>query len=100
MWVPENTIIPVGANTERPDYDYADGVTLQVFNVRDGADLRVEIPNVHGNIAAVFHCVRRGNTLRITREGMAKHPWSVQLRGMGKYDSIQAQSDQIEIELK
>jgi alpha-D-xyloside xylohydrolase len=98
LWVPENTIIPVGANTERPDYDYADGVSLHIFNVRDGADLKVEIPNAQGQIAATFHCTRRGKTLQITREG-ASGKWSALLRGAGKNAAVQAQSNEIEIEL-
>lgn len=97
MWVPENTVIPLGANAQRPDYDYADGVSLHVFNLRDGADLRVEVPDVHGQIAAVFHCARRGKTLRIKREG-ASGAWSVQLRGMA-VAPIAVESDQVEIEL-
>ncbi|RPI20613.1 MAG: alpha-xylosidase, partial [Chloroflexota bacterium] len=69
LWVPDNTVIPVGANAEKPDYDYAEGVTLHVFNLRDGADLRIEIPNVEGQISEVFHCTRQGEEVRIRREG-------------------------------
>jgi alpha-D-xyloside xylohydrolase len=98
LWVRENTILPVGANPQRPDYDYADGVSLHVFNVRDGADLRVEVPDAQGQIAAVFHCSRHGKTLKITREG-APGKWSVQLRGAANKPAIQAQSNQIEVEL-
>jgi alpha-D-xyloside xylohydrolase len=98
LWVRENTIIPVGANTERPDYNYADGVSLHIFNVRDGADLKVEIPNVQGQVAATFHCTRRGKTLRVTSED-AVGAWSIQLRGAGHHAAVQAQSNQIEIEL-
>ncbi len=99
LWVPENTIIPVGANAEHPDYDYADGVSLHIFNVRDGAELRVEIPDVQGQIAAVFHCSRRGKTLRITREGTAGK-WSAQLRGAGNHAVVQAQSNELILEIR
>lgn len=78
LWVKENTILPVGNNAERPDYDYADGVSLQVFHVADGATIDVEIPDIHGKIAATFHCVSSGDTLKITRSG-AKGKWSARL---------------------
>jgi alpha-D-xyloside xylohydrolase len=97
LWVRENTILPVGTNTQRPDYDYADGVCLHVFNMRDGADLRVEVPDTEGGIAAVFDCSRRGKTLQVRRTG-APGAWCVQLRGMA-VSPIIAKSDHIEIEL-
>ena len=37
LLVRPNSIIPVGANDERPDYDFADGVTFHVFELQDGA---------------------------------------------------------------
>ncbi len=96
LWVRENTVLPVGSNPQRPDYDYAEGITLHVFSLQDGATLDVEIPDVQGKIVTTFHCSRRGKTLKITREGAAG-AWSVQLRGVGDSDSIQAQSNELEI---
>lgn len=78
LWVKENTILPVGANAERPDYDYADGVCLHVFNVADGATIDVEIPNTDGQIVSTFHCIRSGDKLKITRSG-APGAWSVRV---------------------
>lgn len=80
LWVKENSIIPLGADAEHPDYDYAEGVTLQIFAIRDGADLTVEIPDIHGKIVSTFTCARRGETLKITQTGAA-HKWNVQVRG-------------------
>ena len=98
LWVKENAIIPVGANADRPDYDYADDVCLHLFNLRDGADLRVEIPDTQGNIQETFHCTRRGRKVRIRQEG-ATGAWSVQLRGPGHPPVMAAKSDEIEFEL-
>lgn len=78
LWVKENTVLPIGANTEHPDYDYADGVCLQIFNLSDGAAIDVEIPDIHGQIAATFHCTRSGDTVKVSRTG-ATGAWSVRL---------------------
>jgi alpha-D-xyloside xylohydrolase len=96
LWVPENTVIPVGAVDERPDYDYAEAVTLHVFHLQDGADLRVSVPDIQGQERAVFNCARRGQTLRITRQG-APGAWSVLLRGVGSTHPIQAQGDVLDM---
>jgi alpha-D-xyloside xylohydrolase len=37
-------VIPVGAVADRPDYDYADGVTLQVYRLPEGAARSVTVP--------------------------------------------------------
>jgi alpha-D-xyloside xylohydrolase len=98
MWVKENTLLPIGANAERPDYEYAHDLTLHVFNVREGADLHVDVPDVQGKTAASFHCVRTGKTLRITRQGSAGS-WSVCLRGVDAKPAVSTQSNEITIEL-
>ncbi len=80
LWAAENSVIPVGARNDRPDYDYAEGVTLHIFNLQDGAQVDVTIPETSGAVRAVFHCKRQGQTLQITREG-APGTWNVVVRG-------------------
>lgn len=81
LWVPENTVIPVGAVDNGPDYDYAEGVTLHIFNLRDGI-VSVNVPDTAGEPHATFHCERQGQTLKIKREG-ALGQWRVLVRGSG-----------------
>ena len=33
------TVLPLGAVDDRPDYDYADGVTFRVYELTDGGEL-------------------------------------------------------------
>jgi len=82
LWVPENTVIPVGARDDRPDYDYAEGITLHIFAIRDGATVTVTVPDTGGQPRAIFHCQRQGQTLKVTRQGAAGK-WSVLVRGTG-----------------
>ncbi|MBR2699975.1 MAG: alpha-xylosidase, partial [Clostridia bacterium] len=48
-----NSVIPMGANEERPDYGYTDGLELHVFKPEDGA-ITVKIPDLKGNVAATY----------------------------------------------
>ena len=99
LWVKENSVIPVGANAERPDYEYAQDVCLHIFNLSDGTDLIVDVPDVHGASAAGFRCVRQGKTLRITREtGSGK--WSVQLRGAGERPVVSTEANEITVDVE
>ena len=43
-----NSIIAVGATDDRPDYDFADGVTFHVFEIQDGATLTCQRADAQG----------------------------------------------------
>lgn len=71
-----NAIIPVGNHTDRPDYDYSDGVSLQVYELMDGRRIQVDIPSTSGNIETIFTVWRELNRIHIQRQG-AQLPWQV-----------------------
>lgn len=48
------SVIPVGACSQKPDYDYADGVTLHAYEMANGMERTVKIPNLDGRIVATF----------------------------------------------
>ena len=48
-----NSVIPMGASEERPDYDYCDGLELHVFEPEDG-EIAVTVPDLKGNVAARY----------------------------------------------
>lgn len=97
LWAAENSVIPVGARDDRPDYDYADEVTLHIVNIRDGAKVEVTVPDTLGTARAVFHCERQGQTLKIIRQG-APGKWSVLLRG-NKSKPIAVTGDEVTVSL-
>ena len=80
LLVRPNSVIPMGNRTDKPDYDYSDGVTLQIFSLDDGYSTKVEIPSLDGKIETTFEIKRKGNNIHIQRHGPAK-PWNVTLDG-------------------
>ncbi len=48
-----NSVIPLGACEERPDYDYTDGLELHVFQPEEG-EITVAVPDLKGNVAATY----------------------------------------------
>ncbi|MFE6610661.1 alpha-xylosidase [Amycolatopsis sp. NPDC057786] len=58
LLVRPNTVLPLGAVDDRPDYDYADGVTLRLYRLEDD----VRITTTVG-----------GSTFRTRREGDSVH---------------------------
>lgn len=97
LWVPENSVIAVGAQDDRPDYDYADGLTLHLFNICDGASITVTVPDGTGKPSATFLIQRQGATLSITRNG-APGQWGALVRG-GQSQVVNATGNVLSINL-
>jgi alpha-D-xyloside xylohydrolase len=74
-------VIPVGAVEDRPDYHYADGVTLRVYELPDGARVRTAIPTADGEDGAVFVTSRAAGVIRVEAAG-APRSWQVLLVGV------------------
>jgi len=81
------SVIAVGARDDRPDYDYADGVTLHVYQLGDDATAQVTVPTLTGEVAATFDVHRHGRELSIERSG-APAPWRVLLVGVSSVASV------------
>jgi alpha-D-xyloside xylohydrolase len=70
LLVRPGSVIPVGAVADRPDYAYADGVTLHAYELARGAQVTVEAGGV------TFTVVREGDTLRASC-GDPAAPWAL-----------------------
>lgn len=77
LFVRPGTALPVGAREDKPDYDYADGVTLRFF--ADPATCTVRIPALGGGAGTTFEVVRDGATVTVRRTAGPDQPWSVVL---------------------
>jgi alpha-D-xyloside xylohydrolase len=68
------SVIPVGEVDDRPDYDHAEGVTLHVFELPDGARVTTAVGD------ATFHTTRDGVVIRVEADS-APSSWQVLLTG-------------------
>jgi alpha-D-xyloside xylohydrolase len=80
LLVRPGTVLPVGARTDRPDYDHAEGVTLRLFAVEDGHDSTTTVLGAAG--AVDFHVRRAGGTVTVEATGAVPSEWSVAV-GLG-----------------
>jgi alpha-D-xyloside xylohydrolase len=80
LFVRPGAVIPLGAVDDRPDYAFADGVTLLVHDLADGAAVSTTIPTPHGDVAATFTTTRRGDTVCVEVDNPPAR-WRVQLAG-------------------
>jgi alpha-D-xyloside xylohydrolase len=88
LMVRPNTVIPVGANEQRPDYDYAEGVTFHVFELADGATHEVRVPGAEDGAALTATVRREGPRIHVDVPGATK-PWRVLLHGIAAPQSVE-----------
>ena len=72
------TVLPWGAVDDRPDYDWADGVTLRCFALPDGYDAVTTVPGFDGAAATTFRVRREGDRI-LADSADARAPWSLQV---------------------
>jgi alpha-D-xyloside xylohydrolase len=91
LMVRPNTVLAIGNQDIRPDYDYADGVTLRVYQLEDGKRATAEIPSVTGDIQTTFTVWREGRTINVERKGKNKG-WQLLLAGIPSIASVEGAS--------
>ena len=89
LYIAPNTVLPWGADGERPDYDYARGLTLRLFELADGASAGFVVAAVDGRIAARGSVSRQGRRYSARVEEGALHDWC--LEHEGRRSAVQAE---------
>jgi alpha-D-xyloside xylohydrolase len=74
LLVRPDSVLALGARTDRPDYDYRDGITLSLYELAEGTRTTT-VPGPLG-AATTFEVTRLGATVRVVRSGEAA-PWRV-----------------------
>ena len=84
----QNSIIPLGIQDSRPDYEFTDEVSLHLFELQDGAAASANVPTLTGRVGMQVQASRRGQTIDVRVSGTSK-PWSLVLRGVKQVQSVQ-----------
>jgi len=87
LLVRSNTVLPIGALSDRPDYDFAEGVTLRVHALDDGRTVTTRIPNLSGETEVTFTTSRRDSSYRVRREGTSRR-WQVMLMSINRVAAV------------
>jgi alpha-D-xyloside xylohydrolase len=82
-----NSIIAFGSNNTKPDYDYAENVTLHVFNLEEGKEAVSIVSNIEAKEELMVKMKRQGATIFVEAENTAK-PWTVILRNIKKVKEV------------
>ena len=80
LYVRDGAVLPIGGRDDRPDYDYLDGLTLEIYpsSQADPADRTVTVTTPDG--ASADFRVRRGDN-SVTVTSQSSRPFAVRLPG-------------------
>ena len=70
VYVRPNTLLAIGAEDQRPDYDYASRSELHLFELADGASAAVTLRDQRGARVTQVSVTRRGDTLNVRYDGV------------------------------
>jgi alpha-D-xyloside xylohydrolase len=87
LFVRPNSIIAVGNVDNKPDYDYADGVTFHIFELIDGIKTSTSICNPGGIKVMDISAKLSGKEITIEATASAK-PWQILLRGISAVKNV------------
>lgn len=86
LMVRSGTLLPVGANAQRPDYDYAEGVVFHLFDLQDGAVATARVPTIDGGTALTARATRQGQEMTVQVQGAGA--WRLLLRGILSVEGV------------
>jgi alpha-D-xyloside xylohydrolase len=81
LYAAPGSVIAWGAETERPDYDYARGTVLRVFELADGASAGFTVVAMDGTIAARGTVRREGGSYTARVSEGALRDWCIEVDG-------------------
>jgi alpha-D-xyloside xylohydrolase len=87
LLVRPNSIVPVGATDQVPDYDYADGITFHIVDMQDGAVASKTIYSLDGSPTLTVSASRLGDNITLKVDGVIK-PWYALLMGVPQVRSV------------
>jgi len=88
LLVRPGSVIAMGADDTRPDYRYADELTLRITRPLEGQTVRTVVPELDGSTAATFTTTRVGSRLQIVADGSVG-AWSALFVGTERVASVE-----------
>jgi alpha-D-xyloside xylohydrolase len=92
LMVRPNTVLPVGNCDSKPDYDYAEGVTLKLYQIAEGAEITTLIPDINGQISMKVTTKRVNHVITVMTEGENTN-WFVEV--VGQKNAHQEKKDNV-----
>jgi len=82
LLVRPSSVLAIGGVDSRPDYEYSEGITFEVYELEEGVEATATIPRMDGSVSGSIRVWRHGERVFATVEG-AVTDWRIVLVGRG-----------------
>lgn len=89
LYVRPNTLLAIGSNDTRPDYDYAYGVKLKLYAPEDGGSATAVVCDGIGNTVLTAEATRNGQEIFVRIERPAGKPLTFEVAGAAELAVIE-----------
>jgi alpha-D-xyloside xylohydrolase len=89
LFVRPGTVLPLGSLDDRPDYDYADGVTFRVYELADGDEATCRVSTQTGEAGVGCSVKRIGQRFEVALSGTIPKAWRFQIAGIAKLAAVE-----------
>ncbi|MFD2214934.1 alpha-xylosidase [Metabacillus endolithicus] len=89
LYIRENTILPIGQESNRPDYEFTDSVTFEIYQLQNGQSASAFVTDLNGNKKGEIQAVEQDNKIFIetSMEGLT---YSILLTNYESISSVSA----------
>jgi len=88
VYVRDNTLLALGDNDQRPDYNWHQGTAFQLFQLDDGREAVCEVPDSRGESVFRLSAKREGAVITVRADGEGKN-WTLCLRNIMQITHLQ-----------
>jgi alpha-D-xyloside xylohydrolase len=88
MMIKENSLIAIGYENSKPDYDYRNGVSILAYELKDNKKTNTTIIDMKGNITLKVEVLKKDNKIIIESTG-TDGQWNLVLKNLLNINKVQ-----------
>ena len=88
MMIKENSIIAIGCENSKPDYDYRKDVSLLAYELVDGVKANTKVLDMNNNEKLSVEVLKNGNRIIVEATG-TNEPWSLVLKNLDNVEAVE-----------
>jgi alpha-D-xyloside xylohydrolase len=99
LYVPAGSVLVTGVTDDRPDYDFAEGMTVCLYEIDDGTTVVTTVPGQGDASATQVTVTRAGAKISVRLAGRVPRVWSVRALPATEVVAALAGSDSVELDV-
>ncbi len=88
MMIRENSIIAIGSEDAKPDYDYRKDVSLLVYELKDGIKTSTKVLDMNNNEKLYVEVLKNNREIKVKSAG-TEEAWSLVLKDIRNVDAVE-----------